>query len=924
MNFVLKAVHKGSCVLIVMKRTSPVLAISIVALVGLLIATPIRGEVAECRWTSTPIKIDGKADEPAWEKAPVISEFFIVPFKPDEEAKPTTPTKAKLLWDDEGLYFFAEMVDADLYGDETEEDGELWMNDVFELFFKPATDKPGYYEFEFNVRDAQLHMFLPRRNAGGFKRFIRERDFHIKSKVQLSGTLNKWEDEDQGWSVEGMIPWSDFEKTGGKPAEGDEWTFALCRYDYSVHLADGVELSSNAKITQRNFHYFEDYVPLRFIGEDKIVKVVKELQPVKKGVAFSKVIGSPEPPPMLRAEPAFPDLKLSGLITFRYMPGNEYLFYVDRPDPKLGARIRKMRLKDGTITTVWEPNQLIYSLEFHPEFATNGHLYTGHNGPSTIPLAERISRITRLTLNPETGDLVSDSEFEFLQWPSGGHDGSALAFGNDGMLYITTGDGTNDQDENIVGQGLDHLYSKVLRIDVDNPADGKPYSVPEDNPFVGQPNVRPETWAYGFRNPWRMSYDKRKGHLWVGNNGQDWLEQIYLVEKGANYGWSVYEGSRLFYKDRKLGPTPVSKPTLEHHHYEARSLTGGEVYYGEQFPELFGAYLYGDNSTGKIWAAKHDGKEVTWHAEIADTQAAITAIGPSPEGEILIADYQPNEQGGFWKLVINEAKKSNDFPLKLSETGLFREVKAHDVQPTLLPYHVAVPQWIDGATKERYLALPAEEEKIGFSPRRGWNFSEGTVAMETLSLAMDERKPEEQKRIETRLLTKQNGEWVGYSYLWNEEQTDAELVDKHGRDLKFTIETPGGSKRKQTWRIPARTECGICHTRAANFVLGLQTAQMNSEFNYGEGDGVNQIEVMQELALFSTKKIDVASQDKLVDPYDPNHDLETRVRSLLHANCSHCHVRSGGGNSQIDLRFFVQREEMGLFGVKILCMVHSD
>jgi glucose/arabinose dehydrogenase len=152
--------------------------------------------------------------------------------------------------------------------------------------------------------------------------------------------------------------------------------------------------------------------------------------------------------------------------------------------------------------------------------------------------------------------------------------------------------------------------AKVLRIDVDHPHDGRHYSVPTDNPFVGVEGARPETWAYGFRNPWRMSVDPRTGHLWVGNNGQDLWEQIYLVERGANYGWSVYEGGQIFYANRQLGPTPVSKPTFDHPHSEARSMTGGVVYYGGKHPELQGAYIYGDYSTGKIWAAKVEGLDV--------------------------------------------------------------------------------------------------------------------------------------------------------------------------------------------------------------------------------------------------------------------------------------------------------------------------
>ena len=220
----------------------------------------------------------------------------------------------------------------------------------------------------------------------------------------------------------------------------------------------------------------------------------------------------------------------------------------------------------------------------------------------------------------------SDSAEVIIEWESNGHDGAAIAFSPEGLMYVTSGDGTSDSDTNLKGQGLDHLLAKVLRIDVDRPDPGRLYSVPPDNPFIGMQGARPETWAYGFRNPWRMSVDPGTGHLWVGNNGQDLWEQVYLVERGANYGWSVYEGSHIFHANRELGPTPVSRPLLEHPHSEARSMTGGLVYYSSRFPELQGAYIYGDYSTGKIWGARVEGREVVWHRELADTSLAIVAF----------------------------------------------------------------------------------------------------------------------------------------------------------------------------------------------------------------------------------------------------------------------------------------------------------
>ncbi len=218
----------------------------------------------ECRRATGPIKLDGKADEPAWQQAPIIETF--VSFWLNRPGG--TKTKARLLWDEEYLYFHAEMEDADLYADERQTNGHLWDNDVFELFFKPAAEAHGYYEFQVNPLNAQFHTFLPSRGAGGMRRALSSPDdskFSMKTVVVLKGTLNQWRDTDTGWSVEGRIPWKDFHRTGGRPKAGDTWRFALCRYDYSKNF-EAPNLTSCAPLAQPSFHRYEDYCRLKFVG----------------------------------------------------------------------------------------------------------------------------------------------------------------------------------------------------------------------------------------------------------------------------------------------------------------------------------------------------------------------------------------------------------------------------------------------------------------------------------------------------------------------------------------------------------------------------------------------------------------------------------------------------------------------------------
>jgi uncharacterized repeat protein (TIGR03806 family) len=644
-------------------------------------------------------------------------------------------------------------------------------------------------------------------------------------------------------------------------------------------------------------------------------------------VTTARLQGSPEPPLPYATQRVFPQLKVDFPVHMLTEPGTGRLYFLAQA--RAYGETRLCRTKGdpaaGEVEVLLEwKKALVYSLCFHPDYQNNGYLYVGANDAweKDQPKKCRVIRYTIGRTEPQAFD--PESAKTIIEWESDGHNGLAITFGLDGMMYVTSGDGTSDSDDNVTGQGLDHLLAKVLRIDVDHPAEGKAYSVPRDNPFVGEENIVPETWAYGLRNPWRITTDPKTGHIWVGNNGQDLWEQAYLIQKGANYGWSVYEGSHPFYLNRKLGPHPVVKPTAEHHHSEARSLTGGVVYHGEKLPGLRGAYIYGDHSTGKIWGIKHDGERTHWHRELTDTPFNITAFAIDAEGELLIADHRGGGEGGFYTLIPNDTPSYDPqkFPRKLSETGLFRSVADHQMQPGLIPYSVNSPLWSDGAFKARWIALPAAEQdgkevppKIDYRTNRGWELPENTVLVKSFGWEAKAGDAGSRKWIETRFLTRQQGEWVGYSYAWNDDQTDAVLVEKEGRDQTFAVQAADGKQRPQTWHYPSRTECMVCHSRAANFVLGLSTVQMNKEHDYGE-TAMNQLDLLEKLGVL---KVNPKDRDKaLVDPYDTAADLNLRARSYLHANCSVCHIKAGGGNAQIDLEYSATRKELNAIDVKPL------
>jgi len=435
----------------------------------------------------------------------------------------------------------------------------------------------------------------------------------------------------------------------------------------------------------------------------------------------SRVHGSPEPPPPYKVVRAFPNLKFDHPVLLARTPSIDRLFvgeqagvlysFTDTPDAKadLFFDLRK-ELKTIHLHPDAKDVEAVYGLVFHPEFAKNRQCFVcytlrGKRGQSNLPDGTRLSRFIVTKADPPRIDPASEEiVLTFLQ---GGHNGGDLHFGPDRMLYISTGDATspNPPDALNTGQDISDLLSSILRIDVDKKDEGKSYAVPKDNPFVGMKGARPEIWAYGFRNPWRMSFDRQTGELFVGDVGWELWETVHRIEKGGNYGWAAMEGPQPI-KPEKVGPTPIRPALIELPHTIACSVTGGYVYRGKKFPELRGAYVFGDWETRRLWAARFEGDRTKEMPEIARPSVRIVAFGEDKDGELYILDH---DGGTIHTIERNDAAAKNvDFPTKLSQTGLFASVKDHTPAAGVIPFAINSRQWQDGATAEHWVAFPGE------------------------------------------------------------------------------------------------------------------------------------------------------------------------------------------------------------------------
>ena len=632
----------------------------------------------------------------------------------------------------------------------------------------------------------------------------------------------------------------------------------------------------------------------------------------------------PQPGTGVQLVRAFPALSFGSPVGLYQAPSDSTRWFVLEQGGRIRAFPNDPAAQPGSVQTFLDISGRVtisgelglLGMAFHPDWPSTPYAYVYYSVSGADPVENRISRFT--TSNAGTS-LDAASEQTILRLiknqPDGNHNGGNIAFGPDGFLYIGTGDGGSGGDPNNNAQNQHVLFGKMLRIDV-SPATG--YAIPagaSGNPNAANPQCAngsgtaacPEIFAYGLRNPWRWSFDRQTGDLWVGDVGQNTWEEIDVVTGGSNYGWRIREASNCYNTSSGCTTSGLTDPLVEYDHTTGSSVTGGFVYRGTRLPALAGRYVFADFVSSLVFVFQPPNPLVAatprrvFTASDAVTTAPdnVVAFGQSNDGELYVVGYS----GGLYSL--QAASGAVDMiPAQLTLTGCVNASNATLPASGLIPYAPNAPFWSDGAAKQRWLALP-DGSSIAPQPSTSqssgdWDFPNGTVLVKNFQL--------NNQLIETRLFMRHpDGVWAGYTYEWNSAQTDATRVV--------------GGKAKvigtQTWIYPSEAECMECHTAAAGRSLGLETAQQNGDLAYPQtGRTANQITTLNTINLFNPP-ITTAPATLLAypDPFGTAGTLAERARSYLNSNCSQCHRPGGPTPSAMDLRYSTAIAQTGICNV---------
>lgn len=533
----------------------------------------------------------------------------------------------------------------------------------------------------------------------------------------------------------------------------------------------------------------------------------------------------------------------------------------------------------------------LLGIAFHPNFPATPRVYLSYTsvqstagGPDSR-LSEFTSPDGGLTLDPNSERIVLAINTRHVH-----HHGGGIAFGPDGFLYLGMGDGNSARPIDDA-QLLTTLLGKMIRIDIRGTTGTALYRIPADNPFAASttlcgvngsgPQNCPEIYAWGFRNPWRWSFDRQTGDFWVGDVGEATIEEVDRVVRGGNYGWRCFEGTRNTGLDCNSPPDPLLPPIAEYEHTLGAAVTGGYVYRGTAVPGLVGRYVFGDFASGRIWHIANDTQPTVRVTDGFDSGLNISSFAEGNDGEL----YVVNIQGDLHRITASGGGGAG-VATQLSATGCVDPANPTLPASGLIPYAPNAAFWSDGAVKERWIGLP-DGQNITVGADGDWAFPNGTVLVKNFRLG--------RQLIETRLFMRHpDGVWAGYSYEWNAQATDATLV-RGGKQV-----TIGG----QTWIYPGEGQCLQCHTQAAGRSLGLETRQLAFNITYPQTRrDAHQLVTLNAINTLTPPVANPTDEVPYPNPTGTAGTLNERARAYLHTNCSQCHRPGGPTTANMDLRY---------------------
>ena len=605
-------------------------------------------------------------------------------------------------------------------------------------------------------------------------------------------------------------------------------------------------------------------------------------------------------------KPAFPNLPVISKVSSLFqLPGDNAHWYIARQngvivridnDAATKDVIEVLNIDDRVDSSSGNETGLLGAAP-HPNFAENRYVflyYTALNASDEIE-----TRVTRYVVNSD-GIFDKNSESLILSFtrPYANHVGGHMAFDKNGYLFIASGDGGSAGDPHQNGQNLNTLLGKILRIDINKKDTGKNYSIPADNPFVNTSTAKPEIWAYGLRNPWRFSFDSLTNDLWVGDVGQDTWEEINLVTRGGNYGWGDMEGDSCFKSRSNCSTENKIKPILAISQTTgACSVMGGYVYRGSANPAAKGKYFFTDYCEHTMRSLTRTSGGVVNVLTHGTTSTSIVSFAQDNQGELFALGQGPMAGEQIYKMEATGASpQAGSMANSLSDTGCVDNANPMQAASGLIPYSVNNPLWSDGADKERYLSLP-DNTRVTLETNGDFNFPVGSVLMKHFKFG--------EKLIETRLFTHSELGWQGFSYEWNDAQTDATLLNDAKDKTVNNI----------AWHFPSPGQCMECHSSAAGFSLGLETKQLNREYIYPGEKTANQLTTLAHIGIFSSPLSSTHKTEKLFNLNDAEATTEQKARSYLHSNCSNCHQPDGPTPVGLDLRYSTPLAQMKICNV---------